>query len=465
MRSIIVISFLILSAWSFSQEIPPREYKVQLLDPAINSSSEELMPLQKNNSEHLFFTRAFHPKNIGGVEAGHDIWLTHSLDSTLQNHYYNFKWLNDVENNAVIGIHSSDDTLFLMGSYFNVKRAKRGIAYSYREDSIWVTPKRINIEKFFPKEGYYGFYMHPSGKVLLISMVEENAEGFNEDLYVSIFNPETNGFDVPLSLGPTINTDSFEISPFLSHDLQTLYFSSDRPEGYGRADIYRSSRLDDSWTAWSEPELLPVPINSSGFEAYFSIGTTGDAFFSSDRNDDNSDLYKVSGFILSKEDSTLLAKQQEAWMDSLRRAEEELIKQQELAEEKQLPITAADSLRWIAENIDSTSLVRVHYFYNRWNLSKAKQIRKVEDFVQNVDSSDYILIMGNADTIGSELNNRVVAERRAKKVAEDLMENGINRNRIIIQNNGSTQPVDTNSTPKGRAENRRSDLYIIEWRD
>ena len=463
MKAVTVISFLILSTWSFAQQIPLRAYEVQLLDPAINSSSEELMPLQKNNSEHLFFTRAFHPKNIGGIEAGHDIWLTRSLDSTLQDHFYNFRWLNDVENNAVIGVHSSDDTLFLMGSYFNVKRAKRGIAYSYREDSTWVTPKRITIEKFFPKEGYYGFYMHPSAKVLLISMVEENEAGFNEDLYVSTFNSETNNFNVPVSLGPTVNTDSFEISPFLSHDLQTLYFSSDRPEGYGRADIYRTTRLDDSWTSWSEPELLPIPINSSGFDAYFSVGTTGDAFFSSDRNDDNSDLYKVSGFILSKEDSALLAQQQEAKMDSLRKAEE-LKRQQALAEEKKLPITSADSLTWIAENIDSTSLVRVNYFYNKWNLSKAKQVQKVEDFIQNVTPSDYVLILGNADTIGSEYNNRVVAERRANKVAEDLIESGITRQRIIIRNNGSTQPIDTNPTPEGRAKNRRSDLYIIEWK-
>ena len=421
------------------------------------------MPIQKNHSEKLFFSRIYHPENVGGIEAGHDIWSAHSFDSTMENQFVNFRWLNDIENNAVIGVHSSDDTLFLMGSYFNVRKAKRGIAYTYKEDSIWVTPKRLNIDQFYPKEGYYGFYMHPSGKVLLISMVQEKEEGFNEDLYVSVLNEEKNLFEAPIHLGETINTDSFEISPFISGDLQTLYFSSNKTGGYGKADIYKSTRLGSDWDQWSEPELLPPPINSDGFDAYFSVGSSGDAFFSSDRNEDNSDIYRVKNFYLTAEDSILLAQQLEEKLDSLRRAEE--IAKQALAEanRKKLPITHEDSLQWIVDNIDSSSLVRIHYFYNKWKLYKQDHKNEIKGFIPRISTNDFVLVIGNADNIGSEGNNRIVAERRANQVKRELVDHGISENRIIVRNNGSEKPIATNENSKGRAENRRTDLYIIRW--
>jgi outer membrane protein OmpA-like peptidoglycan-associated protein len=210
---------------------------------------------------------------------------------------------------------------------------------------------------------------------------------------------------------------------------------------------------------------LPTPINSDAFDAYFSVGNKGDAFFSSDRNEDNSDLYRVKGFYMSREDSALLAQQLEDRLDSLKRAEE--LEKQRLAEEanqSKLPVTPEDSLQWISENIDSSSLARVNYFYNKWELLKKNQQEQIDSFISNVArNTDYILVIGNADNIGTEGNNRIVAQRRANIVAEKLIDGGISPNQIIIRNNGSKSPIAKNDTSKGRAQNRRTDLYIIRW--
>jgi flagellar motor protein MotB len=76
-----------------------------------------------------------------------------------------------------------------------------------------------------------------------------------------------------------INTPYLEGCPFLASDGVTLYFSSTKPGGLGDADIYRTRRLDESWTKWSMPENLGPAINSSNRETYYSLSASGDYAF------------------------------------------------------------------------------------------------------------------------------------------------------------------------------------------
>lgn len=60
-----------------------------------------------------------------------------------------------------------------------------------------------------------------------------------------------------------------------------LYFTSDRPSGMGRHDIFRTERADDG--SWSEPEALTT-LNTAADENYVFISADGShLFFSSDR--------------------------------------------------------------------------------------------------------------------------------------------------------------------------------------
>ncbi|CAG5077699.1 carboxypeptidase regulatory-like domain-containing protein [Parvicella tangerina] len=67
--------------------------------------------------------------------------------------------------------------------------------------------------------------------------------------------------------------------PFLTSDGKTMFFSSDRPGGFGGADLYRTTLGDDG--KWSEPENLGPKINSEGDELYPNINGD-DFYFSSD---------------------------------------------------------------------------------------------------------------------------------------------------------------------------------------
>jgi OmpA-OmpF porin, OOP family len=66
-----------------------------------------------------------------------------------------------------------------------------------------------------------------------------------------------------------------------------------------------------------------------------------------------------------------------------------------------------------------------------------------------------IEIEGHTDSQGSDAYNLKLSEKRAKAVKEALIQRGIEGDRLISKGYGETQPVDTNDTAAGRANNRR----------
>jgi outer membrane protein OmpA-like peptidoglycan-associated protein/tetratricopeptide (TPR) repeat protein len=81
------------------------------------------------------------------------------------------------------------------------------------------------------------------------------------DLYISYDTPT--GWSEPVNLGPNINTEFWESSPSLSPDKNALYFSSDRPGGYGGKDLYVSYRVNGKW---QPAENMGPEINTAGDE-------------------------------------------------------------------------------------------------------------------------------------------------------------------------------------------------------
>lgn len=82
------------------------------------------------------------------------------------------------------------------------------------------------------------------------------------DLYISYLTK--NGWSEPQNLGWDVNTEFWESTPSLSPDKRDLYFSSDRPGGYGGRDIWVSHHNENGW---SKPENLGPEINTPGDES------------------------------------------------------------------------------------------------------------------------------------------------------------------------------------------------------
>jgi len=109
------------------------------------------------------------------------------------------------------------------------------------------------------------------------------------DIYVSRRASVDAPWGPAQNLGPNINTPFNENAPDLSLDGHQLYFQSNRPGGYGGTDIYvseRHNRRDDF--GWQPAENLGAGVNSSATDqqpCFFEDDTTGTTtlYFNSNR--------------------------------------------------------------------------------------------------------------------------------------------------------------------------------------
>jgi outer membrane protein OmpA-like peptidoglycan-associated protein len=69
-------------------------------------------------------------------------------------------------------------------------------------------------------------------------------------------------------------------------------------------------------------------------------------------------------------------------------------------------------------------------------------------------------INGHTDSTGTLAHNQGLSERRAASVANYLGAGGIDQRRISTLGYGPTQPIASNATPDGRAQNRRVEVFI-----
>ena len=69
-------------------------------------------------------------------------------------------------------------------------------------------------------------------------------------------------------------------------------------------------------------------------------------------------------------------------------------------------------------------------------------------------------VIGHTDSVGSEDYNQRLSEARARSVAEYLSSQGTMPARLLIAGMGEAQPIASNATPEGRAQNRRVNLQI-----
>ncbi len=74
-----------------------------------------------------------------------------------------------------------------------------------------------------------------------------------------------------------------------------------------------------------------------------------------------------------------------------------------------------------------------------------------------------IEISGHTDNTGSQALNVRLSGERAKAVVDHLINSGIDTARLESKGYGPSQPVDVNTTPQGRANNRRVEFKILEF--
>ncbi len=135
--------------------------------------------------------------------------------------------------------------------------------------------------------------------------------GYWGDLWVTTRETTDNEWGTPVNVGSTINSANNEWAPSISADGLSLYFSSDRPGGYGTDDIWVTTRPTVS-DPWGEPVNLGPLVNGwdhdgaqyispDGLELYFVRGLVGDLWLTkrATTNDDWGEPVKLGPIINS----------------------------------------------------------------------------------------------------------------------------------------------------------------------
>lgn len=103
----------------------------------------------------------------------------------------------------------------------------------------------------------------------------------------------------------------------------------------------------------------------------------------------------------------------------------------------------------------------VHFDFDSAQI-KPDSLHNLDDDVEVLKKHENtkVTIVGHTDDIGTEGYNEKLSQRRAESVMEYFIQQGISPSRMAAEGRGDTQPVATNETEQGRAENRRTELYM-----
>ena len=144
------------------------------------------------------------------------------------------------------------------------------LVVSYRVDGVWTLATLLskNIHSEF-SEGAAS--ISADGRTLIFTMCDKGRTIGRCDLFISRKYGEV--WSNPENLGEVVNSKNWESQPSLGADGNTLYFSSDRPGGVGKRDIWYTHRVDDTWT---QPKNMGTIINTVQDDVTPFIHTNGE---------------------------------------------------------------------------------------------------------------------------------------------------------------------------------------------
>ncbi len=270
----ILLAF-VCSAWlsvSLAQEFAPR-YTLVKLNKEVNTYYHDAAPVISADGKKLYFFITNHPQNTYGKEGSGDIWM-----ATLKE---DGNWSAPTHLTSPFNIHRNnqvftalpDGSLFIKGG-----KAKDSKGFSIVSTSGTLTEIVVPGFTEMNKARFYGASMSSDAHHIIIYL-GEMAGSTRSSLYISNLGSDGK-WTRPVKLNISNRDDDF--GPFIGPDDRTLYFASDRnvPGKFGKTDIYKVTRLDDTWQNWSEPVNMGAPVNTAGAEMYFCIDKNGEVYMS-----------------------------------------------------------------------------------------------------------------------------------------------------------------------------------------
>ncbi|OJW61271.1 MAG: flagellar motor protein MotB [Sphingobacteriales bacterium 50-39] len=472
-------------------------FEPQNMGDSINSPVSEYYPTITIDDSKLIYTRRVNNFN-------EDFYESDRIDGIFRKSKSLEGNINTNQNEGAQNISQDGKWLIFTGCNFPEGHGSCDLYISYLTNQGWSAPENLG-DSINTEDWESAPSLSPDKRDLYFASGRPDGFG-GKDIYVS--HRLRNGrWSSPENLGPVINTIGDEGTPFIHADNQSLYFTSNGHPGYGGDDLFVSRKGPDG--QWQKPENLGYPINTIENEGSLVISANGKtAYYASDRADSRGglDLYTfelredirpaqtlwVRGRVFDKTTRKGLPSGVELTDLSTRT----VISQLQTDETGNYLITLPKGKDYAfnvnrkgylffsenfplsqlkedtAYNIDiplqpieaNAAIVLRNIFFesNKYELKPESQV-ELDKVVQLLKDNPTVKIQinGHTDNSGKASDNIALSGSRAKSVTAYLISKGINAERLSSKGWGDTQPIADNSTPEGRAQNRRTELKVI----
>lgn len=487
----------------------PVPFNPQNLGAAVNSRDDEYLPSLTADGQTLVFTRRFPRKatTTANTKEEEDLYV-----STLNNGQWSRaermpEPVNSTDNEGAQCISQDGRIMFYTACNRNDGGGRCDLYMCVNKSGRWSKPRNLgSAVNSGAWEGQPTFSI--DGRTLYFVSNRKGGHG-GMDIWKTTF--DGGQWTAPENLGPEINTEFDEMSPFIHFDDNTLYFSSNRPEGMGGMDLFVAKRDDNG--RWTQPTNLGYPINTEGDDNNLIVSADGrTAIFASQRDGGQGkmDLYSFElpvesrptvaicfkGRVSNAKDGQPVASdiriidlangttvantssdgKNGLYIVSLPAGKDyafhvtangflfhsqNVEKNNENGNEQWQPVTVDIALHPI-ESGERIALRNVFFETGRWEIlpESEYELAKVVDLLTK-NPTLKIELGGHTDNVGRPEANQRLSEQRAKAVYDYLINKGIPSNRLSYKGYGETQPVATNDTDEGRRENRRTEIKVL----
>lgn len=510
----------------FVKQIMNNPFDIELKNegPALNSDFDEYWPSLTADEQTMVITVLF-PRDMKlYMEQGGE--LPKSSMFYQEDFYISYadsvgQWMsrqllpgkiNTNSNEGAQTLSADGNHMFFTGCGRSDSKGSCDIYYSRKTLNGWSEPVNIGAPVNSP---YWESQPHfaADGRTLYFISTRPDGEGGKDIWKATLMGYKEDGtpwFGNLENLGKPVNSPKDENSPFLHHDGQTLYFSSNGHPGLGGMDLFVSRKMSDG--KWSEPQNMGYPINSEKDEIGLIVTARGTkAYFSSDGKSANTmgkDIYSfelpeifqpkpvlyVKGKVFDAETGEVLPAQ----FDLINLETQEVVVTSEgnsfsgqflvclptggeyafKAEHPgylfysgnfnlkgEHPLDKPYYLDIALQPIKPGASIRLEniFFETDSYTLKPQSTIELQEVVSFLESNPQVRIRieGHTDNVGSEAYNLKLSLNRAKAVYDYLISQGIDKTRLEYKGYGFSRPVDTNQTEEGRANNRRTEMRIL----
>ena len=379
--------------------------------------------------------------------------------------------------------------------------------YSELIDGYWTEPKSLSDNINRPDSWESQPSLSSDGKLLFFASDRPGSIGGSDIWYTRRNSDGT--WRKPINLGPVINTELDERSPFLHTDSKTLYFSSNGHDCIGGQDIF-FSKLNENKN-WEKPTNIGYPINSEGDDVNFFVSLDGKTGYFCSRKIEGGDwnfyqfeLYEdarphtmaiikgtvtaddgdlegatvevrdtaanvvATGVVSANNQQYAVAAEvkkdnPQPLIVTVKKEGHSFDSQVVTPEQLEEPVIVKDAEVKAIETGKVCDLRDIYYETNSYQLTANSKI-VLALFIEFLKENPTVKveIQGHTDNVGNDDANLKLSDQRAKAVYDYVIGKGVPADRLRYKGYGESQPIADNGTAAGRAKNRRTVFLIYE---